>query len=337
MSGVLALAAGTAMTMGAHTGAGVVAGPETVLVEESVPVYRRNIEIDGVNVFYREAGPSDGDTIVLLHGFPTSSHMFRDLIPELAEDYRVIAPDYPGFGLSEAPDASEFEYTFDHLASVVDELLARVGADRYVLYVMDYGAPVGFRIATAHPERVAGLIVQNGNAYEEGLEEFWNPIRAYWAEPSAENGDALRGLFALDATVWQYTNGTREPEAISPDNWLVDQPLLDRPGNQEIQLELFLDYGTNPGRYPAWQQYFRDYQPPTMIAWGKNDFIFPASGAVPYLRDLPDAELHLLNTGHFALEEDGPLIAGLIRRFVGSRVYGDGQRTDDGQQALKGD
>ncbi|MFT5422805.1 MAG: pimeloyl-ACP methyl ester carboxylesterase [Phycisphaerales bacterium] len=332
MGGVMALAvgAGTALAWGgagqdaeASVGAGVVAGPGAVLATESVPVYRKSIEIDGVNVFYREAGPADGDTIVLLHGFPTSSHMFRDLIPELAEGYRVIAPDYPGFGLSDAPAAEDFEYSFDHLASIVDELLERVGAEEYVLYVMDYGAPVGFRIAAAHPERVAGLIVQNGNAYEEGLEEFWNPIKTYWADPSAENGDALRGLFAIDATVWQYTNGTRNPEAISPDNWLVDQPLLDRPGNQEIQLELFLDYGTNPGLYPAWQEYFREYQPPMLITWGKNDFIFPASGAIPYLQDLPDAELHLLDTGHFALEEDGELIAGLIRRFVGTTVYGD--------------
>lgn len=321
-AGVVSASANGISENGGNTGGGVVAGLG-VQAPDDVLVHRNTIEIDGVNVFYREAGPVDGDTIVLLHGFPTSSHMYRNLIPELAETYRVIAPDYPGFGLSDAPAAEDFEYSFDHFADIVDELLERVGADEYVLYVMDYGAPVGFRIAAEHPERVAGIVVQNGNAYDEGLEEFWNPIKAYWADPSAENGDALRGLFALDATVWQYTNGARNPDAISPDNWLVDQPLLDREGNQEIQLELFLDYGTNPGLYPSWQEYFREYQPPMLITWGKNDVIFPASGAIPYLRDLPEAELHLLDTGHFALEEDGGLIADLVLRFAETKAFGD--------------
>jgi len=288
------------------------------------PVYRRSIEIDGVNVFYRESAPADGGlerpVVVLLHGFPTSSHMFRDLIPKLSGEYRVIAPDFPGFGLSDAPPADEFEYTFDRLASMTQELLDRVGAEEYVLYVMDYGAPVGYRVASARPERVRGLVVQNGNAYDEGLREFWDPIKAYWSDPSDEHRDALRGLLSLEATVWQWEHGTREPEAISPDNWLVVQPLLDRPGNQEVQLELFYDYGTNPGLYPAWQEYFRAHQPPTLIVWGRNDHIFPAAGALPYLNDLPDAELHLLDTGHFALEEDGDLIAELMLRFLQDRV-----------------
>jgi len=201
----------------------------------------QTMKIDGLDIFYREAGPTDAPTIVLLHGFPTSSHMFRDLIPQLAGEYHVIAPDYPGYGLSSAPDVDSWEYTFDSAAGVVDELLERVGAEHYTLYVMDYGAPVGFRIATRHPERVDGLIIQNGNAYDEGLREFWEPLKAYWADPSKENGDALRSLLTIEATQWQYTNGTREPSSISPDNWLVDQPLLDRPGNQEIQLAMFLD------------------------------------------------------------------------------------------------
>ena len=283
----------------------------------TAPVIRYGTEsIDGLDIFYREAGDSSKPQIVLLHGFPTSSHMFRDLIPKLASDFHVIAPDYPGYGLSSAPSADEYEYSFDALASVVDELLERRGFDSYALYLMDYGAPVGYRIATAHPERVTGLVVQNGNAYVEGLREFWDPIKAYWESESKEDGDALRGLLTIDATKWQYQNGTRNPDAISPDSWLVVQPLLDRPGNQEVQLALFLDYRSNVPLYPSWQKYLRDNQPPTLILWGKNDAIFPAEGAHPYLRDLPNAELHLLDTGHFALEEDGPRMAKRIKSFL---------------------
>ena len=317
----LALAAAAGMFAGFAAPASVATADRQtrVAVADDGPlVYTRTIEIEGINVAYREAGPADSaaPTIVLLHGFPTSSHMFRDLIPQLSDRFRVIAPDYPGYGLSDAPSVEDWSYTFDSAAGVVDELLETIGADSYTLYIMDYGAPVGFRIATAHPERIEGLIVQNGNAYEEGLREFWEPLKAYWADQSESNEAALRGLLTIDATKWQYTHGTRNPEAISPDNWLVDQPLLDRPGNQEIQLAMFLDYGSNPGRYPAWQEYLRTHQPPTLIVWGKNDYIFPAEGATPYLRDLPDAELHLLNTGHFALEEDGEVIARLIRGFM---------------------
>jgi len=284
--------------------------------------------IDGLSIFYREAGRADAPQVVLLHGFPTSSHMFRDLIPKLAEDFRVIAPDYPGYGLSSAPGNDEYEYTFANLASVVDELLERKGFDRYALYLMDYGAPVGYRIATAHPERVTGLIVQNGNAYEEGLREFWDPIKKYWASGAREDRDALRGLLTIDATKWQYQHGTRNPGSISPDNWLVVQPLLDRAGNQEVQLDLFYDYRTNVPLYPSWQSYFRKHTPPTLIVWGKNDPIFPAEGAHPYLRDLPDAELHLLDTGHFALEEDGGLIAKRIRAFLGKNAAADVSATE---------
>jgi len=272
--------------------------------------------IDGLEIFYREAGTVGQPELVLLHGFPTSSHMFRNLIEELGDDFHIIAPDYPGYGLSSAPSTDEYDYTFDNTAHVVDELLERKGFDNYFLYVMDYGAPVGFRIATQHPERVAGFVVQNGNAYDEGLEDFWTPIKKYWQTGADEDRDALRGLLTLGATKWQFLTGVRDESVISPDNWLVIQPLLDREGNDEVQLDMFYDYGTNPPLYPQWQQYFRDYQPPMLITWGKGDPIFPEPGAHPYLRDLPNAELHIIDTGHFALEEDGSKIAGLIREFI---------------------
>lgn len=276
--------------------------------------------VSGVDVFFREAGAKSDPQVVLLHGFPTSSHMFRNLIPELADDYHVIAPDFPGYGLSAAPSVDEFEYTFDHLSGIIDELLERRGFDSYALYLMDYGAPVGYRIAAAHPERVTALLVQNGNAYVEGLREFWDPLKKYWESESAEDADALRPFLSLEGKKWQYQHGTRHPESISPDNWMVAQPLLDRPGNQEIQLALFLDYRSNVPLYPDWQRYFREHQPPTLIVWGKNDHIFPAEGAHPYLRDLPSAELHVLDTGHFALEEDGERIAAAIRSFLAENV-----------------
>lgn len=280
-------------------------------------VHYRSTTVEGLNIAYREAGPADAPAIVLLHGFPTSSHMFRNLIPRLADRYHVIAPDYPGFGNSDAPPHDEFTYTFDHLADVIEQLLKQLQVDRYTLYLMDYGAPVGFRIAAKHPERISGLIIQNGNAYDEGIDnEFWKPIKQYWRNPSTENRNALRGLLTRDATIWQYTSGTRDSSLVSPDNWNIDQPLLDRDGNQEIQLDLFLSYGSNPPLYPKWQEYFRKHQPPTLIVWGKNDAIFPAEGAHPYRRDLSNVDLHLLDTGHFALEEDLGSIANRIRAFL---------------------
>jgi pimeloyl-ACP methyl ester carboxylesterase len=277
-------------------------------------------EINNVKVFYREAGPKDAPTIVLLHGFPTSSHMFRNLIPKLSDRYHVIAPDYPGYGNSEMPSIEEFEYTFDNMTNVVDKLLQELRVTKYSLYLMDYGAPVGFRLATRHPERVDSLIIQNGNAYDEGLREFWEPLKAYWKDQSPENAEALKGLLTIDATKWQYTHGVRDVEVISPDTWGHVQPLLDREGNQAIQLAMFLDYGSNPARYPKWQAYLREHQPPTLIVWGKNDPIFPAEGAHPYKRDLKNLEFHLLDTGHFALEEDGDMIANHIRTFLGQQV-----------------
>ncbi|MEH1934218.1 MAG: alpha/beta hydrolase [Nostoc sp.] len=280
----------------------------------------RTVSINGLDIFYREAGSRDNPTILLLHGFPTSSHMFRNLIPALADKFHLIAPDYPGYGNSSMPTVNEFDYTFDRLAEIVEKFIAAIALKKYSLYVMDYGAPIGYRIAAKYPERVQSLIVQNGNAYEEGLREFWEPIKAYWQERSPENAEKLKYLVSLEATKWQYTNGVRNLEAISPDTWTIDQHFLDRPDNGEIQLALLYSYGTNPPLYPQWQEYFRQYQPPTLIVWGKNDYIFPADGAYPYQRDLKDVEFHLLDTGHFALEEDGDAIANYIDQFLTSRL-----------------
>ena len=286
-----------------------------------VDIQYRTVVIDGVKVFYREAGPKDAPVLLLLHGFPTSSQMFRNLIPQLADRYRVIAPDYPGYGQSDMPAMDKFQYSFDNLAKVVDKFTVAVGASKYALYVQDYGAPIGFRIASAHPERVTAIVVQNGNAYDEGIDnDFWAPLKRYWADKSTANGEKLRPTFELAATKWQYTEGVRDVRHISPDAWTVDQAYMDRPGNKDIQLELFYSYGTNPPLYPGWQAYFRKHQPPMLIVWGKNDKIFPAAGAHPYLRDLPKAELHLLDTGHFALEEDGAAIGALMRDFLARKL-----------------
>ncbi|MDW0152459.1 MAG: alpha/beta hydrolase [Nitrososphaeraceae archaeon] len=282
-----------------------------------IKIKNQTITVDGQTIFYREAGDRDKTpTILLLHGFPTSSHMFRNVIPALADKFHLVAPDYPGFGYSSMPPVDRFEYTFDHLAEIVDKFVHQIGLEKYSLYVMDYGAPVGYRIAVKHPEKVEALIVQNGNAYDEGLGEFWEPLRAYWSEPNEKNKNALKKFLTLEATRWQYTHGVKNENAISPDNWIHDQSLLDRPGNNEIQLQLFYDYKSNPPLYPQWQEYFRKYQPPTLVVWGRNDIIFSKEGAIPYQRDLKDVQIHLLNTGHFALEEEGELIAELISRFL---------------------
>jgi pimeloyl-ACP methyl ester carboxylesterase len=262
--------------------------------------HHRTASIDGVNVFYREAGPADAPAIVLLHGFPSSSNMFRNLIPALADRYHVIAPDYPGFGHSDMPDRGQFRYSFARFADITDTLLTRLGVSRYALYVMDYGA----------------LVIQNGNAYEEGLKEFWKPIKAYWASGQQAQREVLRAGTTLEATRSQYLDGVADRSRVDPGAWLHDQALLDRPGNVEIQLDLFYDYRTNLGLYPQFQKFFRERQPPTLIVWGKNDVIFPADGARAYLEDLPRAELHLLDTGHFALEDQGEEIARLMRDFL---------------------
>ncbi|HEX9022571.1 MAG TPA: alpha/beta hydrolase [Geobacteraceae bacterium] len=277
----------------------------------------RTVNIKGLDIFYREAGPKEAPTLLLLHGFPTSSHMFRNLIPALADEFHIVAPDYPGFGNSSMPTVDQFDYTFDNLADVIGKFTEKLGLKKYTLYVQDYGAPVGYRLAVMHPERVEALVVQNGNAYEEGIDnDFWKPLKAYWAEKTAEREKPLRAFLTREATMSQYTEGVRDREAISPDTWNMDQALLDRPGNSEIQLALFYSYGSNPPLYRQWQAYFRDYQPPTLVVWGKNDPIFPAAGAEPYKRDLKNLEFHLLDTGHFALEEEGGRIADLMRDFL---------------------
>ncbi|MBF5045832.1 alpha/beta hydrolase [Aggregicoccus sp. 17bor-14] len=294
-------------------------GPQARPTSALPVVHYRTASVYGVELFYREAGPENGEVVVLLHGFPTSSHMFRNLIPALADRYRVIAPDYPGFGLSAMPDRKRFAYTFAKYTELVDGLLEQLGAMRYALYVMDYGAPVGFRLALRHPERITALVIQNGNAYEEGLEKFWDPIKALWREDTPKNRDALRFLVTPETTRFQYTDGVRDVSRIDPSNWVHDQVLLDRPGNADIQLDLFKDYGTNVTLYPQFQAFFRDYRPPTLIMWGANDTIFPPSGAHPYLRDLPDAELHLLDTGHFALEDKADEMIPRMRDFLDRR------------------
>ena len=300
-----------------YLGSGLAPGPTAAEVNGSTTAtLHKTVKVDGLDIFYREAGPKDAPTILLLHGFPTSSQMFRNLIPALSDRFHLVAPDYPGFGNSAMPTVDQFEYTFARLADVIDGFTEKLGLKRYSLYVMDYGAPVGYRLAVKHPERVQALIVQNGNAYEEGLRQFWDPFRAYWKDRTDKNAAPLKGFLALAATRWQWTHGTRDEQAISPDTWIVDQYLQDRPGNKDIQLQLFYDYGSNPPLYPEWQAYFRQYQPPTLVVWGKNDQIFPAEGAHPYKRDLKTIEFHLLDTGNFALEEDGDFIAARIRAFL---------------------
>ena len=279
-------------------------------------VYSKSIEVDGVEVFFREAGSKELPTILLLHGYPTSSHMFRNLMRDLSDSYHLLAPDYPGFGNSEQPPMNEFDYTFDNMANIVEGFLEKLEVDKYSIYLMDYGAPIGFRIAAKYPERIEALIVQNGNAYEEGLKDFWIPIKKYWEDYTIENGKPLEGFHSPDGLKWQYTHGVRNIQKISPDNWNLDLMHLTKEGNNEIQLAMFYDYRTNVPLYPEWQAYFREKQPPMLIVWGKNDYIFPADGAYPYKKDVKNLEFHLMDTGHFALEEDGDLIADLIRKFL---------------------
>ena len=298
-------------------------GPtRSVWAQEPVKVRHKTVKVGDLDIFYREAGPKDAPAILLLHGFPTSSQMFRNLMPALGDKFHVVAPDYPGFGHSSMPSREKFAYTFDNLAKVIDEFTAKVGLTKYALYVQDYGAPVGYRLAVKHPERITAIVVQNGNAYDEGLDnDFWKPLKAYWKEPnSKEKRDALRGFLTYEVTRFQYTDGAKDLELVSPDGPAHDQFLLDRKGNDEIQLDLFLSYGSNPPLYPKWQEYFRKYQPPMLIAWGKNDKIFPAAGAEPYKRDLKTLEFHLLDAGHFALETNGDEIAKLMREFLGKHV-----------------
>ena len=278
----------------------------------------RTAEIDGLKIFYREAGNEKNPTLLLLHGFPASSFMFRELIDRLADQFHLVAPDYPGFGYSDAPSHRAFSYTFDHLADVIEKFTDKLRLERYGLYMQDFGGPVGFRLANRRPENVSFLIVQNANAYEEGLpDSFWSPVRALWQEPSPSNFQKIRDAGISDqALEWNYTHGAKDISKISPDSWVLQSALVNRPGNKEIMLDLLYDYRTNPGLYPEWHEYFRKHQPPTLIVWGQDDVIFPADGAYPYQRDLKKVDFNLLDTGHFALEEQGDVIAAHIKRFA---------------------
>ncbi len=278
------------------------------------------LEVNGVDIFYREAGPKDAPTIVLFHGYPTSSHMFRNLIEDLSNEFHLIAPDYPGYGRSEQPPMSDFDYSFENISKLMENFLDKKSIERFGIYLMDYGAPIGFRIAHRNPDRVEALIIQNGNAYDEGLRDFWVPIKKYWNEYTVENGQALEGFHSPAGLKWQYTHGVKDTARISPDNWEIDLRHLTRQENNAIQLAMFYDYRTNVTEYPKWQTYFRDYQPPTLIVWGKNDYIFPAEGAYPYKKDLKNVDFNILNTGHFALEEEGKFIAEKIRSFYSNII-----------------
>jgi pimeloyl-ACP methyl ester carboxylesterase len=276
----------------------------------------RTADVDGLKIFYREAGAADAPTLLLLHGFPSAGHMFRDLIPLMADRFHIIAPDLPGFGQSDMPAPSEFNYTFDSIAGVIDRFTEVVGVERFAVYVFDYGAPVGFRLAMRQPERITAIVSQNGNAYEEGLSDGWNPIRAYWQEPSQANREALRALLSPETTLWQYTHGVSDPSSISPDGYSLDNFYLARPGADEVQLDLFGNYKSNVALYPAFQDYFRTHKPPFLAVWGRNDPFFLPPGAEAFKRDIPGAVVRFFDTGHFALETHVEEIAAEIRDFL---------------------
>lgn len=279
-------------------------------------------DVDGTEVFYREAGPREAPVVLLLHGFPSAGHMFRDLIPLLSDRFRLIAPDLPGFGRSAMPSRGIFAYTFDHIADVIDRFTEIVGLERFAMYLFDYGAPTGFRIALKHPDRITAIISQNGNAYEEGLSDGWTPIRAYWENPSKANREALRAFLRPETTHWQYTHGVVDLTAVSPDGQALDNFYLARPGADEVQLDLFGDYKSNVALYPAFQQYFRTHKPPLLAIWGKNDPFFLPPGAEAFRRDNPDAIVRFLETGHFALETHAEEIAAAIREFLSADSRG---------------
>jgi pimeloyl-ACP methyl ester carboxylesterase len=280
----------------------------------------KTVNVDGTEIFYREAGNPSSPAILLLHGFPSASHMFRDLIPELESEYHVVAPDLPGFGMTEMKPRTQFAYTFDNIASVIDRFTEVVGLAKFAIYIFDYGAPVGLRIAAKHPERISAIITQNGNAYLEGVSEAFNPVQAYWARPTEENRNALRGFLSPATTLFQYTHGVADISRVSPDGRMLDDAYLARPGNDEIQLDLLLDYASNVAAYGSFQAYFRAHQPPLLAVWGKNDPFFLPAGAEAFKRDLPDADIRFFDTGHFALETHAGDIAAAIRSFLGSRL-----------------
>jgi pimeloyl-ACP methyl ester carboxylesterase len=276
----------------------------------------RKVEADGVQVFYREAGNPQAPVVLLLHGFPTSSFMYRELIPRLADRYRVIAPDLPGFGFTEVPEMRKYTYTFDALAATIAAFTQAIKIDRYALYVFDYGAPTGFRLAMAHPERVTAIVSQNGNAYEEGLGDAWGPIRKYWAFPNVENREVIaKNVLTLEGTRWQYTHGVANPDSVAPESYTLDMALMERPGNKDIQLDLFLNYASNVALYPTFQEYFRKAKPPLLAIWGKNDPFFIPAGAEAFRRDIPSAQVKMLDTGHFAVETHVEEIAAAMKEF----------------------
>jgi pimeloyl-ACP methyl ester carboxylesterase len=291
--------------------------PSGISISGAVIRYR-TVNVDGVKIFYREAGAEDSPALLLLHGFPTASHMFRDLIPRLADRFRLIAPDLPGFGQSDLPSRDSFPYTFDNLARIIDQFTEQLGLSRFAIYIFDYGAPVGLRIALKHPERVTAIVSQNGNAYEEGLSAGWNSLREYWQNPTKEGRDALRSAFTPETTLYQYVKGVADESLVSPDGPALDNFYLARPGAHEVQLDLFLDYATNVALYPTFQSYFREHKPPVLAVWGRNDPYFIPAGAEAFKRDVPNAQVHLFDTGHFALETHAAEIAGTIRNFLDS-------------------
>jgi pimeloyl-ACP methyl ester carboxylesterase len=285
--------------------------------QSQVPVTSiHRVEADGVEIFYREAGDAAAPVLLLLHGFPTSSFMFRELIPRLADEYRVIAPDLPGFGFTEVPAKRNYTYSFDALAGTIESFTEALGLNRYAIYIFDYGAPTGLRLTMRHPDRVTAIISQNGNAYEEGLGDAWGPIRKYWSDPTEENRDVLRqNILTLETTRWQYTHGAANPETVAPEGYTLDAALMERPGNKEIQLDLFLDYASNVKLYPKFQEYFRKSRPPLLAIWGKNDPFFIPAGAEGFRRDIPNAQVEFLDTGHFALETHVVEIASAMKEF----------------------
>lgn len=293
---------------------------QTASNSRPLPTTHHTVEVEGIDIFYREAGSKDAPTILLLHGYPTSSHMFRNLMRDLSDRFHLLAPDYPGYGRSEQPPMAEFDYTFDNMAKLMEGFLEKKGVDKFSVYLMDYGAPIGYRLASKYPERIESLIIQNGCAYEEGLETFWDPIKKYWNDKTEENGKALEKFHSPEGLYWQYTHGVPDSTMISPDNWEIDLRHLTRPENNAIQLAMFYDYQTNVTHYPEWQAYFRKHQPPTLIVYGKNDYIFPEAGAQAYKKDLKNIDFNLYDTGHFALESFGTEIAEKIRSFMEQNV-----------------